>query len=50
VETELKELLVSRLDRFEVPRRFLYSARFIETATQKVHRKATLESVLKKTP
>ncbi len=49
-EEELKKLLASKLGKFEMPRLLLYCPRFVETATQKIDRIATLDSVRGKTP
>jgi O-succinylbenzoic acid--CoA ligase len=50
VENDLKRLLASMLNKFEVPRHLLYTPRFMETATQKVDRKATMALIPGKSP
>lgn len=49
VESELSNILNARLNRHEVPKRFLYSPHFEETATQKVDKRTTLKFLDKKT-
>ena len=47
VEEKLRTDLSTRLGRFEMPRTILYTPRFIETATQKIDKRASLASAQK---
>lgn len=50
MEEDLKEMLLSRLDRYQMPRRILYADHFMETPSQKIDKKGTLRSLGEKTP
>lgn len=49
VEHEMKELFSARLDKYELPRQFLYAAHFEETDSLKIDKRGTLKMLRKTT-
>ncbi len=47
-QDKIKKLLASRLDKYEIPRAFLFISHFKETASQKIDRIGTLSMILNK--